>query len=327
MPDNVFVNGRSVFHKDSCGKGMAAFPDVCLCPPPPPAGPIPTPLPNNTMSSDVTDCASSVLADSNPIATKKSYISKSTGDEAGKPQGGNVMSHNTQGKAYFRSFSMDVQIEGEAVPRHLDMLTHNHMSEPPGTGPWVETAKQAMPDGGKPCGPNCILSPWKPNKCPTYTNSAGKRIKKTPHHIIPKHMFKFAGSKRGPNRWKYSARKAPCVCVTGRNQHLLQHGQCHFKMDGLEYNAAQASGGTNKWSFGEARDAGIQAVTSTLEGCNGDCLKKALDAGHGDPNEDRPVRCDDAPAGLETKGQEALAAMKSVYKKLVAKAATAATGV
>ncbi|HJZ84559.1 MAG TPA: PAAR-like domain-containing protein [Polyangia bacterium] len=319
MADNIFINGRSAFHKDSSGKGMACFPDVCLCPPPPPAGPIPTPLPNNTMASDVTDCASSVLADSNPIATSKSNISKSTGDEAGKPQGGNVVTHNTQGKAYFRSFSFDVQLEGESAVRHLDMATHNHMSDPPGTGPWVQAAKQAM-GNGKPCGPNCVLSAWKPNTCPKYKNAKGKSIRKTPHHIIPKHMFKFPGSKRGPKRWKYSARKAPCICVTGRNQHLLQHGQAHFKMDGLEYSAAAASGGTNKWGFGQARDAGIEAVMSTLDGCDKACLKKALNDGHGNPEEDRPVRCDSAPSGAETKGQKALKAMKAIFAKLAKKA-------
>jgi hypothetical protein len=76
LGDNVFVNGRSLLHKGSGGKGMAATPDVCLCPPPSPAGPIPTPLPNNAMASDLTDGAQSVLVEDNPAGNTKSKISQ-----------------------------------------------------------------------------------------------------------------------------------------------------------------------------------------------------------------------------------------------------------
>src|ERR1051325_1221438 len=98
-------------HAGSCGKAMMCFPDVCLCPPPPPAGYIPTPLPNNAMASDITGGALSVLVDGNPAGHARSYISTSTGDEAGdlKVSGqAGLISHTVKGKAYFESHSMDV---------------------------------------------------------------------------------------------------------------------------------------------------------------------------------------------------------------------------
>jgi len=46
-----------------------------------------------------------------------------------------VVTHNIQGKCYFVAWSMDVQIEGENVVRHMDMTTHNHMGAKPGNTP------------------------------------------------------------------------------------------------------------------------------------------------------------------------------------------------
>src|SRR5687768_972856 len=100
----------SVMHKGSAGKSMAAMPDVCLCPPPTPAGPIPTPLPNHSLASDIDGCAKSVLIEGNPAGTKDSFFKTSTGNEVSKPTGGGVVSHATKGKTYFVMGSMDVLI-------------------------------------------------------------------------------------------------------------------------------------------------------------------------------------------------------------------------
>jgi hypothetical protein len=128
--DKVFVNGRSAIHAGSAGQSTA-FPDVNLCPPTPPAGPVPIPLPNVARGADLQGGASSVLIEGNPMAKKSSFLGKSTGNEVAQSTGGGVVSHVVQGKAYFVSYSMDVTIEGEEVPRHLDMLTHNHAAQSP----------------------------------------------------------------------------------------------------------------------------------------------------------------------------------------------------
>ena len=130
MGDTVFVNGKSAVHAGSAGQSIA-FPDVNLCPPTPPAGPIPTPLPNMIQAADMQGGGSSVLIEGNPMGKKSSFIAKSTGNEAAQSTGGGVVSHVVQGKAYFTSYSMDVTVEGEEAPRHLDMLTHNHAAQSP----------------------------------------------------------------------------------------------------------------------------------------------------------------------------------------------------
>jgi hypothetical protein len=55
-----------------------------------------------------------------------SYFKKSTGDEAGAAPMKGVMTSSNTGKVFFIAWSMNVQVEGENVVRHLDMTTGNH---------------------------------------------------------------------------------------------------------------------------------------------------------------------------------------------------------
>jgi hypothetical protein len=129
MSDTVFADGMSVCHKNSSGKATG-FPDVCLSPPPPPAGPIPVPYPNTAMASDLADGSTTVTADGGAIALENSsYLSTSTGDEAGT-QGGNVVTHKTKGKAYFMVWSLDVLVEGKGVGRNGDAMGMNCATPP-----------------------------------------------------------------------------------------------------------------------------------------------------------------------------------------------------
>jgi uncharacterized Zn-binding protein involved in type VI secretion len=146
MADDVFINKLSAIHKGSPGKSMA-FPDVNLCPPSPPSGPIPTPLPNIAQAADLAGGASSVKINGNPIAKKSSYFAKSTGNAMARSTGGGILSHVVEGKAYFTSFSMNVKVEGEPVPRHLDMMTHNHAAPSPGeaVGTYLGSMQMAVP--------------------------------------------------------------------------------------------------------------------------------------------------------------------------------------
>jgi uncharacterized Zn-binding protein involved in type VI secretion len=133
----VFINGRAAVYKDGPGQAVA-FPDVCLCPPGPPAGPVPVPLSNTVVAADLQGCAKTVLIAGKPAAHLKSFFAKSTGNEVSRSTGGGVISHATQGMAYFQTGSPNVFIEGQPAVRHADLLTCNHLSTmPPNTPPTV----------------------------------------------------------------------------------------------------------------------------------------------------------------------------------------------
>lgn len=132
MPATVLVNNLTVVHKDSGGVTMI-FPDVCKTPAP--AGPIPLPYPNTAMSADTADGSSSVLMNGNPVMLKSSCFAKSVGDEAGSAMG--VVSNKISGKAYPKTYSFDVSVEGESVMRVTDIMLQNGGS-PTNTGPGTE---------------------------------------------------------------------------------------------------------------------------------------------------------------------------------------------
>jgi uncharacterized Zn-binding protein involved in type VI secretion len=129
MSCNVFANSNGLFHKGSSGSG-AAFPDVCLTPPPPPAGPLPIPYPNKISAGDIADGSSTVKIQGNPTALKdQTTVSTSTGNEAAT-QGGGVITHKTKGKAVATFWSFDVKIEGLNVVRHGDPAGQNTATPP-----------------------------------------------------------------------------------------------------------------------------------------------------------------------------------------------------
>jgi hypothetical protein len=127
MPVTVGVNDMSVVHSSSSGI-TSAFPDVCKTPSP--GGPIPIPYPNVAKSGDTAKGTKQVKCDGNPICTKDSNFSTSTGDEPGTA-GGGVVSNKTKGKAEFVNFSFDVKAEGKNVARAMDTMLHNNKNTPP----------------------------------------------------------------------------------------------------------------------------------------------------------------------------------------------------
>jgi hypothetical protein len=162
MGDSVFVNKRSAVHKGSAGRSTA-FPDVNLCPPSPPAGPIPTPLPNVAQAADLQAGARSVLIGGNPMAKRSSFFGRSQGNTVALPTGGGVISHAAVGKAYFVSYSVDVTVEGEEAPRHLDMMTHNHLAPSPPNAA-VGTYLATMDPGALPAASAAVKAPDKGRK-------------------------------------------------------------------------------------------------------------------------------------------------------------------
>jgi hypothetical protein len=147
MAAPVYINGRAAIYVGCKGQAIA-FPDVCLCPPGPPAGPVPVPLPNTVVAADLAGCAVTVTIDGQPVAHLKSYFTKSTGNEVSQSTGGGVISHATQGMAYFQTGSPDVLVEGQPMVRHMDMLTQNHLAlMPPNTPPsvWMSEMMVGVP--------------------------------------------------------------------------------------------------------------------------------------------------------------------------------------
>ncbi len=153
MGNKVFANGREVACKAGSGKSIAAFPDVCLSPPSPPAGPVPIPYPVTAMDSDTKSGSKHVKVSGKEVMLKdQSSFKKCTGDEAAtKTLGMGVITHGITGKVFFCTWSMDVKFEGQNAVRHLDMMTHNHMSQPGQTPPWTFMKRAALADSTGEC--------------------------------------------------------------------------------------------------------------------------------------------------------------------------------
>jgi len=125
MGVTVGVNGRSVVHKNSGGKVVAA-PDVCKTP----VGNtiVPIPYVNISKSSDLANGSKTVRIDGASVCLSTSNFSTSTGDEAGCAKG--VASGTIKGKAHPLTYSMNVKIEGKPVVRNFDLFTGNNHNTP-----------------------------------------------------------------------------------------------------------------------------------------------------------------------------------------------------
>ncbi len=118
----TYANGRSVLHQGDGHTQTAAAPDVCQTPSP--GGPVPVPYVNVAEDSDLAEGSLSVEIEGYPVALKDSYLSTSTGDEAGTA-GGGLMSSKIQGRVVFLTASLDVMVEGQGVVRFLDTFLAN----------------------------------------------------------------------------------------------------------------------------------------------------------------------------------------------------------
>jgi len=147
MPATVNANKMSLVHKSSVGIS-SIFPDACKTPTP--GGPVPIPYPNIAMSSDTADGSSTVKVDGNPIMTKASNYSRSSGDEAGTAMG--VVSNKNMGKATPVMTSMDVKVDGNGAFRLSDMMQQNvggSGNTPPGTN--LQPPVLGVPGDSKEC--------------------------------------------------------------------------------------------------------------------------------------------------------------------------------
>jgi hypothetical protein len=146
VASNVYANGNAIACKAGDGKVVAAFPDVCLSPPPPPGTPVPVPYACSSFSKDMMEGSQTVKIGGEAAMLKDQsyYATSPLGDEAATEDcGGSVVTHTLIGKTYFIAWSMDVKFEGLNVGRHLDLTTSNHASYPGSTPPNPNMAKVA----------------------------------------------------------------------------------------------------------------------------------------------------------------------------------------
>ena len=145
---------------------------------------------------------------------------------------------------------------------------------------------------------------------------------KTPHHLVEVHCFAPINDRTGVMQEfrnaagkGYSLNKAPCLCVEGPREDK-EHGECHAVQQQLEaaYNqspsaprTAMSVGGQSNWTYGQARDAGLEAQSITKPGCDRACTKAQLDAYHNKAppngpgcNDSTPVRSDLGAHGRPT---------------------------
>jgi hypothetical protein len=128
MPHHVYANDNEICSKSADGTSDLAV-DVCFSPGAPPPG-VPITYMNTCKAGDVTNGSKTVFIKNMEICLEdKSYFSTSYGDEPatqGLKRG--VVSTAVQGKCRFVNWSPNVFVEGLAVTRHLDLVTHNHNS-------------------------------------------------------------------------------------------------------------------------------------------------------------------------------------------------------
>ncbi|SAL23733.1 PAAR-like domain-containing protein [Caballeronia telluris] len=309
MSNQVYANGMEISCKESTGKTICAFPDVCFTPPQTPATPpgVPLPYPNTGMSSDTTDGSKSVLISGQEIMLKnKSYFKKSTGDEAGCAPKKGFVNSSIQGKVYFTAWSMDVQIEGENAVRNLDQTTGNHACPNSNeSAPWPFIAGEAIAPNGachsavtamkdhcsSPTDTSdsccavpqrqCVMVPKRSDKsccCPNHGT--------TGHHAIPKQEMCEEGSAgkrplKGNEGYKHE--DAPCVCAEGGSPGK-RDGDGMVGSHGLFHNAYK-QGRTlhleqsQPWDYPSAKTVAAQSVSKETQ-CPVDCIEKQIAVYH-----------------------------------------------
>ena len=179
------------------------------------------------------------------------------------------------------------------------MATHNHASPGPNTPPWLEVAK-LNPGWTSTCDKIYVkyLGMYKPNPC-----ASGYE----PHHIVDNCSFVRAGArsstmesyaagpKMGARAWKalknmfqkgsphpgrnYNEDDAPCICLEDNMTPGKQHKKAHDETRAIA-KKANVSGRGGKWTYKEARDAGVKSVqkAANLTDKEAECIEIALDS-------------------------------------------------
>ncbi len=185
MANEVFANGLEVACKAADGVSSAAFPDVCFTPKEP------VPFANTAYAKDTTNGSKTVFISGKEVVLKDySYLKVSSGDTGARGRKG-FSTGAKNGKAYFRSWSMNVKIEGYNVCRHTDSMTHNHNPTQGNTGEWkyLDTAdRKKCADDKKRVDEACKVDKKEQKKFEKRQKKANKRRIK--HGKSPKKIRK-----------------------------------------------------------------------------------------------------------------------------------------
>jgi hypothetical protein len=125
-----------MFSMSTKAGGMSnAMPDVCKTPAPPAPSPIPIPYPNiaDFMQANPGTCSKKVKVVSQPVITKDTLITMTSGDEAGVA--GGLVSGMMKGPAKAKTFSQKVKVEGKEVIYQTCTVSQNgsNANSPAGT--------------------------------------------------------------------------------------------------------------------------------------------------------------------------------------------------
>ncbi len=109
---------------------------------------------------------------------------------------------------------------------------------------------------------------------------------KTGHHVIPAHCFMPPGErsndtgKRYKGCEKYDVKKAPCICVSGKDKSnkRKQHARLHKHFDAAE-DAHKNDDDAGTWSYEQASEAGAESVERVMK-CDKKCTQAQLDSYH-----------------------------------------------
>ena len=123
-----------MFPASTNGGGQCfAFPDVCKVPAPPaPFAPVPFPNIGMLTQAKGSSCSSKVKIKGKKTVTKKTEISRTSGDEAGTLKG--MVSGTNMDKATYVSGVSKVKVEGNDIINQLKPSKHNgsNANAPPG---------------------------------------------------------------------------------------------------------------------------------------------------------------------------------------------------
>jgi hypothetical protein len=216
MSGKVYADGNEVVRKGGDGKVTAAFPDVCMSPPPPPAGPVPVPYADSSSAKDLKAGSRTVQISGKEVALQDEsyYQSSPLGNEAAtRSFGASVVTHTVTGKTYFASWSMDVKVEGKGVVRHLDLTTSNHGSYPGATPPLPNLSEAQIAQAQE-----LALQRMREGQCPCCGEDSCPAAFKEDDEALT--MEEFYGLKsKGPRREQYGylkeCKEGLCTC-TGR---------------------------------------------------------------------------------------------------------------
>jgi Domain of unknown function (DUF4150) len=185
----------------------------------------------------------------------KSYLTKTTGTEAGcAAKKGAVTSKNT-GKEYFNSWSNNVKFDGEPVVRMTDLATNNHASPVGNAPPWPHIAGLNV---------GCVA-------CAEILAKVGMKVHAYKHadkecesgkqqsdHILQKACFhNTRGGDAISTARDYQMGDAPCVCLEDATDPNTEHGRKTKSQN--EWAKKQRAAGKNP-TYQEVVDTNMKAM-------------------------------------------------------------------